>query len=118
MSDEEYSALIFLSKKYITDAEELRRVDSYHRSIETKNGIVRYLLRVRWQELEAPLPPMASFPRVWPPELDLTIEKVAIPIARYDVEQALKQKASKPFNVMVTKDPAGIVGWTKIDDYF
>jgi hypothetical protein len=117
MSLEEYEALSSLARKGRT-ADELRAVDSFLKSLDAKNSIVRYEVWVQWQETDSPLPPTANFPTVWPPELRAHMERFDRPIAKTDVEALLLKKARAPMSILVTKDPAGVLGWTEIDQFF
>lgn len=119
LDQEQYEALISLARKGVGgDPLELTRLDRFLRSIEKANGITRSFLWVQWQELSAPLPPGTKFPEVWPPELRKAIELISRPIAKADVLQVLEKYASEPMTVLVTKDPAALVGWTPINTFF
>lgn len=118
LAQQDYEALIALAKLGANTPDELRRLDTFLISLEKANGIVRYGLWVQWQEQDQPVPPTARFPESWPPTLRFFIELISRPIARVDVDAVLKQKARKPTNVMVTKDPGAIVGWTLVDQFF
>lgn len=118
LSQQDYEALISLSKKGAETPDELRSLDAFLRGIETKNGVSRYGLWVQWQEQDQPLPPTTRFPEKWPPEMRFFIQLISRPIARADVEAVLKQKARKPVTILVTKDPGGVVGWATLDQFF
>lgn len=119
LSQEQYEALIFLARKGVEGSPlDQTRLDQFLRDIEKTNGITRSFLWVQWQELSAPLPPGTNFPEKWPPELRKAIELVGRPVARADVDDVLKRYASEPMSVLVTRDPAALVGWTPIDDFF
>lgn len=118
LSQQDYEALIALSRKGTSTPDEERRLDTFLRSIEKNNGITRYGLWVQWQEQDQPLPPTARFPERWPPELRFFIELISRPISRSDVEAVLKQKARKPATVLVTKDPGATIGWSTLDQHF
>lgn len=87
-------------------------------AIELKNGVVRNTIWVQWQEQDAPLPPGVNFPRTWPPEMRTQLSLVSRPIAKSDVTSLLAMRAKKPTNVLVTRDPAAIVGWMELDEFF
>lgn len=118
LTQEQYEALVSLSRRGATTESSLRQLEVFLRSIEKANGVTRYFLLVQWQESNQALPPTAEFPKVWPPELRATIELISRPIARADVDALIKKKAKQPVNVLVTTDPAGVVGWTQLDKYF
>jgi hypothetical protein len=105
------------------DANRARDLEAFLKSIEEPNGIHRYFLAVRWQELAAPLPPRVAgaatrFPENWPPNLQGIIELMTRPIARADVDAFLLANAKSPVTVVVTADPGLTVGWTAVEDYF
>ena len=124
LEQHEYESLIALSRTGAKDAEgevdlnKLREIDSFLKAIEKKNGITRSAIWVQWQEVDQPLPPNTNFPEVWPPELRFYFELTTRPIAKADVMKVLAAKARKPMTVLVTKDPAGQVGWTELDTFF
>lgn len=118
LNQQDYEALIALARKGAATPDEVRRLDTFLRSIEKANGVNRYGLWVQWQEQDQPLPPTTRFPETWPPDLRFYVELISRPIARVDVEAVLKQKARKPANVLVTKDPGALVGWSELDSFF
>lgn len=116
---EEYESLVALSRKaFQGNAGQVAELEQWLREIEKKNGIYRDFVLVQWQELSAPLPPGTKFPDIWPPKLRKAIELVTRRIARVDVDEVLRRYASEPHTVLVTRDPNGLVGWTKLDDFF
>ncbi len=66
----------------------------------------------------SPLPPNTNFPAKWPPELREYLSLVTRPIAKSDVQAVLKSKAISPMSVLVTSDPAALVGWAELDNFF
>ena len=119
LSVEQYEALISMARTATAgDQEKTIQLELFLRDIEARNGITRSFLLVQWQEAGAQLPPGTSFPARWPPELRKALELVGRPIARVDVESVLSKYASEPMTVLVTRDPAGIVGWTTLDAFF
>lgn len=120
---QEYETLVALAREgtrngdgSVTD--KARELDLFLRSIEKRNNISRDGLWVQWQELDQPLPPKVRFPTTWPPELRKYIELTTRRVSKADVQAVLKAHASKPTNVMVTRDPGALVGWTTLDQYF
>lgn len=93
-------------------------LDAWLRSIEQKNGVVRSFVWVQWQEQDAPLPPGVNFPTKWPPEMRAMVGLVTRPVAKSDVTSMLAVKAKNPTSILVTSDPAALVGWTEIDVFF
>lgn len=119
LSQEQYEALITLAKAGVAGVPQRQtQLDIFLKDIEKTNGITRYFLWVQWQEASATLPAGTNFPEKWPPELRKPIELISRPIARADVDAVLEKYASEPQTVLVTKDPAGIVGWTELDAFF
>jgi hypothetical protein len=124
LTEEQYSALVTLAREGVKNPdggvlpEKSRRLEAFLRDIEETAGIKRHILWVQWQETDYPLPAGTSFPETWPPELRFYLEFVTRPIAKVDVEKALDANARKPMNVLVTRDPAAIVGWTELNTYF
>jgi hypothetical protein len=118
LTQEEYEALITLARLGAVEPDDSRRLDSFLRGIEKRNGFTRSSLWVQWQEADQALPPTADFPDKWPPEMRFYIEMVTRPIARSDVDQVLQARARKPVNVLVTPDPGALVGWTEVAKYF
>jgi len=110
-----YSTLVALAR---VGAKDRVSLEEFLVTIEKANNITRYLLWVQWQELDAPLPPHTSFPTVWPPNLRRIIETINAPVSQTDVNTVLAQYATNPTNVMVTPDPAAILGWTTVEAYF
>lgn len=124
LSQEQYEALVDLSRRGTLDKngavipDTARQLDAWLELIEKANGITRSSLWIQWQEVDSPVPPTASFPRTWPPELRYFLQFVSRTITRGDVEAVVKQKARNPVNVMVTRDPGAELGWSTLDQYF
>lgn len=118
LDQEQYSALVALARKGATTDGEARALEAFLVDLESAAGITRYTLWVQWQELNRPLPPGTNFPEKWPPELRRHIDLISRPIARADVDAVLEAHATNPIDVLVTPDPAGRIGWTKITDFF
>lgn len=118
LTQEQYQALIYLARLGSVTPDQKRVLEKFLKDLEALNGYKRYLLLVQWQELNSPLPAGTDFPAVWPPEMRRTIEREDRPIAKSDVLKEVDTYAKNPTNILVTKDVGGIVGWTKIDDFF
>lgn len=118
ITTEQYLALATLARQGLTDQGPKSTLEAFLLDIEKSNNITRYLLQIRWQELKAPVPPGFNFPQTWPPTLSGSIERLDRPIAKLDVTAYVSSKAVEPINIMVTKDPGGLYGWTKLDDFF
>jgi hypothetical protein len=93
-------------------------LDAALQDIEKSNGITRYSLCIRWQNPTAPLPPGTNFPKTWPENLQYFLQFISRPITKADVLAIVAQKTSNAINIMVTPDPAGLLGWTKVDLFF
>lgn len=83
--------------------------------VDQANGIRRYFLSIRWQDVGGRPPPRAEIMN-WPKDQTYLLE-LDRPISRADVDQVLAQKARNPVSVMVTPDRQGRVGWTLLGDY-
>lgn len=123
ISIQQYEALIALARAGTVqdgqvNAEKAVQLDEFLKSIEKANGITRSGLWVRWTEMDQPLPPTTRFPASWPPSQQYYIELVTRLVARADVDQVLQAHARRPLDVMVTKDPGALVGWTQLDSFF
>lgn len=124
LSQEEYTALAALARKGTWQRDgtinqnAAIELDSFLKQIEKKNGIIRYALWIQWQNPTAPLPPGTNFPETWPPELRFYLEFISRPIAKADVLTVVSQRTPNAQNIMVTPDPAALLGWTLIDDFF
>jgi hypothetical protein len=118
LTQDQYEALIALARRGAPTPDQARDLDVFLARIEKANGIVRHRLWIQWQETDVPLPPTTAFPETWPPELRYYLEQLSRPIARADVEHALRVRARRPTQVLVTPDPAGVLGWTRVEDFF
>lgn len=118
LNQEQYLALVSLARAGATTPDQQRVLEKFLKDLESSNGMSRYSLLVQWQELESPLPPSTDFPAVWPPEMRALVERTDRPIAKVDVTKVVADKAKNPTNVLVTKDLGGIVGWTRLNDFF
>jgi hypothetical protein len=118
LDQQQYESLVALARAGATTEEKSRQLEQFLRSVEKANGITRDFVLVRWQELDQPLPIGTFFPTSWPPQLQRTIEMVTRPIARADVERMLDVHATNPTSVMCTRDPAGVLGFKTLDQFF
>lgn len=90
--------------------------DQLRREIDAANGITRYFLYIRWQDVGGKAPPRIELGKGWPPTQTYQLE-LERRIARADVDEVLRTNAVNPVSIMVTPDRLGVVGWTLIDDY-
>lgn len=118
LDQEQYLALVSLARQGADTPDKKRVLENFLKSIDVANGVSRYVLLVQWQEAGAPPPATADFPTSWPPNMRLLLERADRPIAKSDVTKAVDAKASQPIEILVTKDVGGVVGWTKLDDFF
>lgn len=124
LEQEEYEALVAYARRGTLDhegrplANAARSLEAYLVMLEKKSGVQRYTLWVQWQEAAYPLPPGTRFPEHWPPELREQLTLVSRPIAKSDVLTLLSNRAKSPVTVLVTSDPAGLVGWAELDKFF
>ena len=114
---DEYLALSNLARAGKNSAQ-LRDIESWLQNIERKNGVQRYVVRVRWTEPLTPVSPNVNFPHAWPPTQETTIERFDRPVAKADVQLYLNNNAKNPTEVFITKDIGGELGWTRIEDFF
>jgi hypothetical protein len=118
LSEEEYAALRGLAFAGVPTGDKTRQLAVFFRDIEKREGYSVYSILVRWQELNAPLPPGTNFPEVWPPVWESRVDVMGRPVALADVNAMLKAKATNPELVLVTTDLGGTAGWTKTADFF
>ena len=115
---EQYTALATLARAGCTNVDQSRSLEVFLRDIDKSNGVTRNVLLVQWQELDSPLPAGTRFPEKWPPEMRALLERTDRSISKSDVIDMVNAKAKNPHEIMVTRDVAGIVGWTKLEDFF
>lgn len=124
LTQEQYEALVAFAQKgtYEHDRqvnqEKALALQAFLADIEQANGIQRSSLWIQWQDPAQPLPPGTNFPKTWPPELRFFLQFVSRPICQADVLQVVAQRAPKAVNIMVTPDPAALLGWTPVATYF
>lgn len=93
-----------------------QEVDRLRDIIDAANGITRYQLWIRWQDVGGQPPPTIELGKGWPPGMTYFLE-LERKIARADVDDVLRNNAKNPASVMVTPDVDGVVGWTLLPDY-
>jgi hypothetical protein len=106
----QYDALITAALAGNTD--EVRRIRDI---IDNNNGVRRYFLFIRWQDIGGQAPRRIEFV-AWPTDATYQLE-LDRPITREDVDAVLNLNATNPVSVMVTPDRQGNVGWTLLGDY-
>jgi hypothetical protein len=118
MTQEQYEALSSLAMAGADTPDKAFQVSKFLQVIEKANSITRYFLNIRWQDARPREFPVGEFPRSWPPELSGSLTRYDRPVAKSDVQAYVASRCSAPVGILVTPDPAGIYGWSKIDDYF
>ena len=126
LTQEQYTALIALAQRstWLPDGSvnvaKAQELQNYLKEIEEANGITRYSLWIRWQDPTAPLPPgwKSNFPKTWPPNLQFFLQLISRPLCKNDVLTVVNARTPKAVNIMVTLDPAALVGWTQLNVYF
>lgn len=94
------------------DLDEVRRLDELARR---EAGVVRYVLWVRWVQLEGRAhrrPDVVN----WPPERRIKLTR-SVPFEKQDVLDALDARKANPIAVHVTSDPDGELGWFELDAF-
>lgn len=94
----------------------LNEVRDLIREIEAANGTKTYSVVVRWLDAKNPYPRVVDNPAMWPPELKAALTSQS-PIHRDDIEAFVFAKTPRPIAIYVTRDPAGEVGWMKLEDW-
>lgn len=118
MSEAQYEQLAGLARQGVNTAEGQRMLGDFLVGIEEANGITRYFLWVRWQEVGRIHPANQPFPENWPPTQEAKIERLNFPVSRATVEAVVADRSKNPTNILVSEDPGGELGWTSIDQYF
>lgn len=95
------------------NTEEVRRLRDL---IDKANGITRYRLWIRWQDIGGRPPPRIELGKGWPENQTYFLE-LERRITRADVNDVLRLNTKNPASVMVTPDPLATVGWTLVNDY-
>ncbi len=108
----QYDALI--AAGLAGDSDEIKRLQAL---IDEANGINRYRLFIRWEDVGGIAPPTIELGKGWPPTQMFLLEKADLPIAREDVDVVVETQANNAVNVQVTPDVNGVVGWTLVDDF-
>lgn len=84
--------------------------------IERENGVVTYVVWVRWRDANSPQPSADENPAEWPPTLTAAINQTS-PVTKATIEAFVAQRTTRPAGIWVTRDPAGQVGWMKLGAY-
>lgn len=85
--------------------------------IEAANGLTRYFLYLRWRDRDAP-PPGLVGSGDWPPQETTTLERHTTPWTYDEVMDEIAKFTANPFEVQVTRDRSGTVGWYDVDTFF
>lgn len=83
--------------------------------VERENGIQRYFLHIRWQEVGGSPTPTNQFVD-WPPNQTylLVLSRPPTPL---DVQDVLRNHATNYTGVMVSPDPEGNLGWKTLESF-
>lgn len=111
MTRQQYEALYRLAREHNSSEANALRQD-----IDDDNGIARFFLWIRWQDVTGAIPTHLNSFMNWPPEQQFLLELDRTP-ERNDVDAVLRDQAVNPAVVFVTPDPQGVVGWTEIENY-
>jgi hypothetical protein len=125
LDQESYEALIAFAQRGVArnrdgsiNQTQALALDGLLKYIERQNSITRHSLWVQWQDPTAPLPPGVRFPQTWPPELRQFIQFISRPITQNDVLSMVAQRTPNAVTILVTPDPAALLGWTPVAEYF
>ena len=126
LTQEQYTALITMAQRSLVrpdgsvEGQSASELQSFLLDIEKQNGIVRHSLWVRWQDPTMPLPAgwKANFPKTWPISLQFFLQLLSRPLCRADVMEVVNARTPNATNIMVTRDPGALVGWTQLDTFF
>lgn len=120
LTEQEYLALVALARDALKgETNKTLALEETLKSIESRAGLHRFLLVVRWEDLGLNPPPYsAEFIDSYPAALEGRIERVDRPIAKADVVAYVATKARRAGEIYVTRDPAGRVGWSKLSQFF
>jgi hypothetical protein len=111
ISRDKYEALLDFAFDRRTDRDELVALQ---KSIDTANGVRRFLLVIRWMERGGKTPSRIEIGKGWPPTQTFTLQ-LDRPISRTDVDNVLSTQAKNAVYPTVTNDELGEVGWTELD---
>lgn len=116
ISTEDYQTLAGWAELYGTANNKYRAIRDLTESIERQNDLVRYFMKCRWRDrtVQAHIPGETD----WPPQLTLDMVRYTTPWAYDDVTAAIQVQSADPFEIEVTIDRTGTVGWTDIDTFF
>lgn len=118
MTQEQYESLATMASAGAKTADGTLAIHEFLRKIESDNGITRFFVNIRWQDARPSKFPVGEFPHSWPPELSGSITRFDRAVAKSDVMDYVNSAGNAPVGVLVTTDPAGIYGWTKLEDFF
>lgn len=118
LTAEEYEALLTMARKGAVTPNEKRVLAHYVEMISAANGLSVSQLFVQWQDAHTPLPATARFPSKWPPEWRAVVRIEGREVAQADVMAVVEAASRQPINILVTRDPGGELGWTKLKDFF
>lgn len=115
MTPGQYQALLHYAEAGAGEYDVVTEFEALRSSIDTANGVTRYVLVVRYQEVPQ-APAVIGRTEPYPAGMDIRIEQTR-PITRADVDAVLLNKQTTSALVLVTPDPRGVVGWSELDAY-
>lgn len=120
LKEDEYLALVSLTRDHLRDdTNKTISLEEMLKNIESRNGVKRHILVVRWEELGGPVPvTTGDFADSYPASLEGRIELFERGVAKADVVAYVAAKAKRAGQIYVTKDPAGRVGWARLEQAF
>lgn len=116
---EEYEAMVTLAIDACRRSPEAAvRFSELVAKVNQRNDLSFRTLWVQWTERGQPLPLDANFPVRWPDAWRYRLDLFNRTPTRKDVEEILARHATRPVDVLVTYDPAALVGWSQLDRLF
>lgn len=108
---EQYEALLNLARQQ--SPEQTQQISDL---IDRVNGITRYHLHLRWQDVGGQPPPRIELGKGWPVETTIHLVQDR-PFASSDVDEFFENNTINPVTIHVTKDPNGELGWYELNAF-
>jgi len=120
MSTEDFTTLVAWAELYGQSQSNSYYVTIRDRveKIERANGVTRYFLFVRWRDRNSPFVTQDSDTSDWPPQYTHELLRYTSPWTEDEVMASITQVTPHPFDIQVTEDRSGTVGWTDIASYY
>lgn len=103
--------VLLVSRVQATDPLKSQEVEQLWAEIDRQNSIQTYVAWVRWRDANAAPPRMSEPPASWPPQYQAQIT-LAVPITKQYLVDFVAARTPNPAGIWITRDPAGLVGWT------